>query len=72
MKLELRGAIALEIQVEFQSLAMLCSESLLVHLLVPPFKNTYYRMHTSPFVYIFFQASSGREMYQNKGLLWLL
>ena len=29
-------------------------------------KNTYYRMHRSPFVYIFFQASSGRETFKTK------
>ena len=32
----------------------------------------YYRMPRSPFVYIIFQASSGRKMDQNKGLLPLL
>ena len=32
---------------------------------------TYHRMRRNQFVYIIFQASSGREMDQNKGL-WLL
>ena len=35
-------------------------------------KNTYYRMRRNQFVYIICQASSGREMDQNKGLRLLL